>query len=83
MAASGPGWEVGREKTPQTRAGRAAALRGPGLSTACELLLGRKLARTMGPDGAAFWAQQREGQEPQALPEEPQPGKGGGGWQDR
>lgn len=40
MAASQPGWEVGRERAPQTRAGRAAALRGPGLGAACELLLG-------------------------------------------
>lgn len=44
----------------------------------CCLGLQRKLAGAIGPDGAAFWAQQRDGQELWAVLEEPQQGMGVG-----
>lgn len=95
MAASGPGWEAGREKAPhtwagrekapQTRAGREAALRGPGLSTACELLLGPP--KEAGQDDGTRWGSflgsaTRWAGTPGAA-RGASARDGGGGWQDR
>lgn len=56
MDASGPGVGSGQGDGTAGPGGRAAALRGSSLGAACQLLLG--LARALGPDAAAFWAQQ-------------------------